>query len=165
MIEDILDLVRVRLDVPEDRWLFGADKLANLRAPPSYVWVPMTDRFGPPSKASSGPSAHPKHLFTRRAGLECHIWGADTDTTETLLHGVVAALFKVVDRTELELGSAQWNRAEVNQRGELVVLTVGIPIPVTDADLTNAIRTKATLIACDNTDSDPEDGVLECCED
>lgn len=126
----------------------GAKNIAGNSRPPRLVWIPKADRFGPPAKTAQNPRA----LRTRHATLELHVWGADYEATEILLHQVIAAVHAVAVGS-YELGDSEWDVDEnVVQRGALVIVDITFSIPVTEAPqptvkITSVSQTLAAAMA------------------
>lgn len=160
MLAEILEAVRAKLGVDAAAWLIGDYKRQQNARPPRYVWVPTGDAFGPPMRSQR----HLRHLYTRIAGVECHLWGTSLADTEARLHALIAACH-AVGNTSFELRGDEWDRAQVNEAGQLVIVSMAWRIPVTDATLTtDRTTTKATAIACDDS-GDPPEGWVECCQE
>lgn len=160
MLAEILEHIRVRLDVSPDKWLIGDYKRQQNARPPRYVWVPTGDTFVAPERSQR----LLRHLYTRVAGVDCHLWGADLADAEERLEALVAACHATAN-TAFELRGAEWDRAQVNEAGQLVIVSMRWRIPITDRTLTTKLaKAKATKVACDDSGT-PPDGWVECCKE
>ncbi len=166
-ITQIVDEVHALLQTPADSYAIGDWHRGRMDAPGRYIWVPSVSTFLAPAAASNSATAFPRNLWTHRLGVDVHIWGETLDETIAMLHGVMAALRRVT-RTELRGVSARWDRAQVNERGYLVILNVELPLVVTDEALNQSGVPGAqavgsvTAIGCiPSTDPSP-DGWVDC---
>lgn len=110
-------------------------------APPRIAWVPTSEQWGPPqgqggdsSTDSVGnmnlPGGALQPLATRRAEVECDLWGADRDTVETMINAVASAM-----RDDLygayQVTGARWlMQEETSKDGEVYRMTFVFLIPV-----------------------------------
>lgn len=133
MLATILETVRARLGVATTAWLIGAHKVQQNARPPRYVWIPGRDKLAAPERAGGRPRA----LYTRQATVDCHLWGTDLADAENRLHALIAAMHAEA-RTSFAVTGADWDQAQANEAGQLVVVSFAIEIPVTDATLTTA---------------------------
>ena len=105
----------------------GAREVPKMDRPPRIVWVPTKDAFGRPVKGGF----NPRPLYSRRAGLEAHLWGLDLEMTENLLHGLVRVLHSLTHGS-VEVADAIWGQPEWLQQGWACVLSLGFDLPVTN---------------------------------
>ena len=100
-------------------------------------------------------------------GFDVHIWDETLDDTVARLHGLMAALRRVT-KTELNGVSDRWDRAQMNERGFLVVLGVELPLIVSDEALMGATTPGAvttahvTTVGCDPTPAVAPPGFVSC---
>lgn len=139
MLSGIVEAFREELARPEVEVLLGADHVAAHGKPLRIVWVPVSDYFSPPARVGG----NPRQLYTRNASVTLHIWGADLEATEQLLHDTVAALYRTVSAPGLELQPTQWldDKGGLVQHGEVVLLNIALQIPVFDQPRTTATIT------------------------
>ena len=159
-METLLDSVRTSLSVSADAWYVGPWHLAEHGAPPRYVWVPTVDQFDDPGSATSGGQRWPRNVYTHRHGLECHVWGETYDGTIAMMHGVLAAM-RDATGNRFEPDNAVWDRATTSDRGWLVVVSMYVPLVITDEAITNTATTQAGQIACDDS-ATLEAGYIGC---
>jgi hypothetical protein len=121
----------------------GAEHLADAVAAPRVVWVPTTEGAGPIVQHWAG---EPRALYTRRVGVDLHLWGGDLAATEALVASVVRAVRAAVGAS-YEVGAGTWpsqDAASVASRGRECVLQITFLVPVTDAPLTTGTVTSTT---------------------
>lgn len=129
-LTEALEIVRARLGIAAAAWHVGADKLreheATGFAKPRYVWVPTSDRFGPPERAGG----NPRQLLTRLAGVELHLWAATVDDAEDRITDVIVEWLAVAN-TSVMFDALNWHTDSVIGRGVPVTLTLRVKLPVT----------------------------------
>ncbi len=152
--------VHALLQTPDDRWMIGAWHLGAWGSPDRFVWVPTTSQFEAPMSASNASQRQPRNIGTHRMTVEIHIWSETLDSTITLLHAVYAAVRRV-GRVGALGSTARWDKAEMNERGYLVVLPIEIPFVISDAAFTPNTIATITALECDTTPS-PADGWIDC---
>jgi hypothetical protein len=110
---------------------FGAKNLPKAGVPPRIVWVPSSDRFGPPV----GPGRNPNAKWTRKAGCVVHIWGAshaDIEGERGLLNAFLTALYQVAHGS-IEILGGEWATEEEQSalaHGEAYLLSFAVDVPV-----------------------------------
>jgi hypothetical protein len=122
--------------------LIGPEFVRDLATkPPRVIWIPGKDRWVAPDD----PGADPRPLWTRAAGVEVHIWGADYDATEDLINGVATAIH---EGSQLwggyaAVGDAGWPTLDgrFTALGRLYVMNVEFFIPVTAQPFTRGLVT------------------------
>ena len=166
-ITPIIDEVHALLQTDASKYSVGDWNRARMDSPGRYVWVPASSTFVDPAQASNSATAFPRNLWTHRFGVQIYIWGEDLDGTVDMLHGVLAALRRVT-KNQFRAVSAQWDRAQINERGYLVTLGVEVPLVVSDIALmaegvpgAKAVGT-ITVIGCDPDPTPPPEGWMEC---
>ncbi len=116
--------------------------------PSRLVWVPTTDSFEPPIKATDNPRA----LRTRVCGVECHAWGSDLRNAEQLVSDVCVAVHRVAKRRttpvcygNYELRGLEWVTAgEFLNEGIVGVLRLEFRVDIAEAN-TTALMTSVPI--------------------
>jgi len=127
----------------------GSTPKRDRTATPRVTWVPAQDTFvmRPPAMTKAVQAAFiaanpgkqiPRMLYTRLAGLECHIWAGilgsadDYSASEALLGSVISAL-RHQAYGAIDLNGSAWvnpRSSEGNLLGHRYVLNLTIAIPV-----------------------------------
>jgi hypothetical protein len=152
MLSDIISAVLSELNssrTPKLDQLIGEKHIQAHGRPPRLVWVPTSDSFEPPIKASDNPRA----LRTRVCGVDCHVWGADLGVAELLVNDVCVAVHRVAKRRvspvcygNYELRGLDWITAgEFLHEGIVGVLHLEFRLDVADALSTTALVTAAPI--------------------
>jgi len=140
-------------------------------APPRIVIFPTTGRF----EAASSPGGitrfaatgnprlgfadTPRVLRLMFLTLEAHCWGTDRANAETLMQRLIRGFYNQAHQS-FEPTGLQWvtqQRPDWLNRGELVVVTLEVQIPITDKAAT---ATKIAAVPFDQTGASPTGGIL-----
>lgn len=128
-IADALHALPAYATVPVRYWrryLSGED------APPRIVVVGRRDKYGPPTTVGGNPAA----MAHRMAGIEVHVWAADADAVEALLHAFIQCMFRVLGANEESAAiiDGEWNvRTNVLVDGEEYILRASVGVPVVES--------------------------------
>jgi len=121
----------------------GSDHLQDEDAPPRIVFVPTRERIAGPHGQGGDTVANPRPLATAHLHLECHVWGDDIPTVETLRNHLVAAIHSQAYGAHAEV-SGDWSigQSSATRKGWVYVLETTIEIPITrELDLYATINT------------------------
>ena len=166
MITDFVTAVHTTLATPSDQWFIGDYHRGTNGAPPRYVWVPTQDRIGGPLEGSAFASRTPRNLFTRYAGIECHVWGTTLPATEAMAHAIVAGIYAQLGALSYEaIDGIRWPPEAMNSDGFLAIVSLSLPIPITAAPIETVGTATFETIECDDTPPATPDGYVECCEE
>jgi len=119
---------------PPPTFGMGMDDLFKEEAPPRIVYVPGTEKIGPPQARGGDGVKSPRALFSREVQVAVHLWGADVSATEELLVMMTRA-FQAEMFGSYAMRSGVWNPegSTSNKAGELLVVQMIWGIPITDA--------------------------------
>ncbi len=172
-LKDILDAVDATLP---STWqiLTGDSELALQGEPLRLVWVPTVEPITPPLKMQQG---RPGALWTRRAVVEAHLWGAaftdgqpdpnadlrdHIEATEAMIGILAPALHTLFTAGGCILeGAGRWETGGVVTFGVVYVLPVTFLIPITRiAPTTATIAEVQAQMQMQRPPADPQDGPL-----
>lgn len=137
----------------------GARALEPERAPPNIVWVPTAETYEGPTKTKYGGDVQRALLDSERT-VDVHCWGDSLEAAERLRTLLVWAL-KQQAGGSVRWSGAKWFTQEEAQwltRGEMLVVTVGLMMPVLDFPATTVV---VQAVAVDPTGATAGDGVLQ----
>lgn len=164
MIGDFVEAMRLQMGVDASIWIVGDFARGMNGAPPRYVWVPTRDTIGPFTESGGFAARLPRPLLTRRAGVDCHVWGASLAATETMVHALIAAAHLTLGAYG-EYDGVQWQPEAMNASGVLAIVSFVIPIPITAESIEEIDAGQFTTIECDDAPPATPDGFVECCEE
>ena|ERR1041385_3588857 len=105
----------------------GPENLKVHDLPPRVVFVPRREPWGP----SETVGADPRQMYTRECGVQCYLWGADYDATETLINQVVTAIHGYTYGSEVgKYGEWDPGSDGLVKLGRLYVFDAMIKVPV-----------------------------------
>jgi len=157
VVSDLIDLIVERFNtgratpVPS---FIGEAHIYEEAEPPRLVWVPTSDRFGPPPKVGGAWAG------VRLAGVSCIIWGPDLASTEQLEHELIKAVREIaVERFGgresgwYAIQDAVWDSGgELVAKGIVCEVRIELQIPVLKRDKTTA---KAETLAVQPAEGEP----------
>ncbi len=116
----------------------GKLELEKLKSPPQIGWVVVEGRAGP----AHGPGGNPKPIASRLLVAKAYVWHSTYDDTESLLHDLVLACHNTAGNTPhgvmfvREEWPTQDQAADYSVRGQLVIATFQVALPITTRALT-----------------------------
>jgi hypothetical protein len=129
LIADLQEFLVAAL--PRTDVLVGARHLGANAAPPRVVVVPTTDQIGAPLKVGT----NPRQLFSADTGIAVHLWGKTygdaVDMRDATVRAARARAF-----ASLQVRGAGWLNPLQDawiKAGEVYVLELSLPIPITEA--------------------------------
>ena len=109
----------------------GAQRLHDHTAPPRILWVPSEDEYGPPVSKGERPVSMPGSAFTKLAGFDIHVWGADETATEELNRLFIEVCHLCIGGA-FDIKSGSWEKdGETAENGIEYVLLITLKLPVT----------------------------------
>lgn len=136
------------------RFVFSAASTYEHGCPPRIAWVPTTDTWDTAQPVEPGY----RSVKTRNATIEAHLWGANYDQAEAMLHNLVSALHKHFPCVH-SIQPAKWLQLAKDPQmgmGWVVVLPIVFEIPVLDVPVdTTVFSVPTTPVSQPDPDATP----------
>jgi hypothetical protein len=132
---------------------FGAKDLDVHASPPRIVWVPTSVQHQAPEKRTTNPVA----ILTRRVQMVAHVWGADYDDTEAMVHNLLVRL-RATAWGSIEMLGEEWIQPDNIDHGHAALVTFALSLPVHKRTYQTV---QATTLEPNTTGATAADGTVE----
>lgn len=121
-------------DAPEITIEVTDDAVNYQQSPPRAVFYPQGEAYGTKDFASGDrkrgdTKPNPGQLYTRRSGVQVHVWGGSRTETEELLHAILRATYEVTFGSSFVNGG-RWLSRSTTKLGNVYLLDLTFQIPV-----------------------------------